>query len=196
MTNKLRKLRHERYELICQLQSLIASISKEGELKESKGNPEFIKQPLTWMISGVKTPEGIIIDTNTNPLHQKLMEIYYKEQEIDDEQHERTKKFLNTKFKGLRKRIYQLERSNKGLNERMTHVLKEFNRIKEGAKVNEIEKEKKVKELAKKGKEDYLEWVDAELADEERLRETIKVTLQLGSILESISRILEREAGD
>jgi hypothetical protein len=134
---KLYDLQNKRYKLIQELQLLIAQQSKPEELSHSNGTPEILEKvrhyPLTWMIVGVKNNEGIIFDTNTNPLHQKLMEIYYIEHDIDKAREEQTKKFMNKKFKGLRTRQNDLQRSYKGLLEKYRFLVK---------KVDKLEKEK------------------------------------------------------
>lgn len=128
---KLYKLQHERYELIQELQGLIAQQSKPEELSHSIDSPKNNKNPLTWMIVGVRNNEGTIFDTNQNPLHKKLMEIYYKEHEIDDAERDWLERFVNGKFKGLRQRINALERSRKGRNEKITYLVKEINKLKD-----------------------------------------------------------------
>ena len=129
----LYKLQRKRYDLICELQVLIAQQSKPDELSDF--TPQRIqgisnKFPLTWMIAEVRKGE-IVFDINTNPLHQKLMEIYFTEQQIDAENRNHIKKFINTKFKGLRTRMTDLERSYKGLLQKYTYLMKQNKKIME-----------------------------------------------------------------
>lgn len=124
---RLYRLENKRYDLIRELQLLIAQNSKPEELSDSTINESsrarVRKYPLTWMLSGIRKGK-IIVDTNQNPLHQKLMEIFYIEHDIKRERNLWIEKMLNRKVKGLRDRINALERSKKGMNERINYLIK------------------------------------------------------------------------